>query len=87
MTHPTDASRRRTLAKLSALSLASLSPWALRSAAAQTPLTIGVVYVGPRDDFGHNQAQALAAAEIKNCPASRSSRKRTCPKPQLSRKR
>ncbi|MBC7730346.1 MAG: BMP family ABC transporter substrate-binding protein [Bacteriovorax sp.] len=68
MTHPTDASRRRTLAKLSALSLASLSPWALRSAAAQTPLTVGVIYVGPRDDFGYNQAQALAAAEIKKMP-------------------
>lgn len=63
-----DSSRRRSLARLSALSLASLSPWALRLAAAQTPLTIGVIYVGPRDDFGYNQAQAAAAAEMKKLP-------------------
>ncbi len=68
MTTSHDASRRRTLAQLSALSLATLSPWALRNAMAQTPLTVGVIYVGPRDDFGYNQAQALAAAEIKKLP-------------------
>jgi basic membrane protein A and related proteins len=63
-----DTSRRRSLAQLSALSLATLSPWALRGAAAQTPLTVGVIYVGPRDDFGYNQAQAAAAAEMKKLP-------------------
>ena len=71
MTNPLDASRRRSLAQLSALSLASISPWALRQAAAQAPLkglTIGVIYVGPRDDFGYNQAQAAAAAEMKKLP-------------------
>jgi len=64
MTNPIDASRRRTLAQLSAVSLATLSPFALRQAAAQKPLTIGVIYVGPRDDFGYNQSQAAAAAEL-----------------------
>ena len=71
MTNPLDASRRRALAQLSALSAATLSPWALRSAAAQTPLkelSVGVIYVGPRDDFGYNQSQAAAAAEIKKMP-------------------
>ncbi len=71
MTNPLDTSRRRALAQLSALSAATLSPWALRSAAAQTPLkelTVGVIYVGPRDDFGYNQSQAAAAAEIKKMP-------------------
>ena len=63
-----DSSRRRSLAQLSALSLATLSPWALRQAAAQTPLTVGVIYVGPRDDFGYNQAQAAAAAAMKKLP-------------------
>mgnify|MGYP001132465306 CR=1 FL=1 len=63
-----DSSRRRTLAQLSALPLATLSPWALRQAAAQTPRTVGVIYVGPRDDFGYNQAQAQAAAEVKKLP-------------------
>ncbi|HEX7441508.1 MAG TPA: BMP family ABC transporter substrate-binding protein, partial [Caldimonas sp.] len=32
------------------------------------PLTVGVIYVGPRDDFGYNQAQAQAAAEAKKLP-------------------
>ena len=65
MTNRIDASRRRTLVQLSTLSLATVSPWALRGAKAASPLTIGVIYVGPRDDFGYNQAQALAAAEMK----------------------
>lgn len=37
-------------------------------AAAQAPLTIGVIYVGPRDDYGYNQAHAQAAAEVKKMP-------------------
>lgn len=68
MTNPLDASRRRHLAQLSALSLAGLSPWAVRSAAAQKPITVGVIYVGPRDDFGYNQSQAAATAELKKMP-------------------
>ena len=68
MTNPIDASRRRTLAQLSAVSLATLSPFALRGAMAQKPLTVGVIYVGPRDDFGYNQSQAAAAAEMKKLP-------------------
>jgi simple sugar transport system substrate-binding protein len=64
MTHPIDRSRRQTLASLSALSLAPLSPWVF----AQAPLTVGVIYVGPKDDFGYNQAQAQAAAELKKMP-------------------
>jgi basic membrane protein A and related proteins len=55
------ASRRRALAQLSALPLAGLSPWAF----AQKAITVGVIYVGPRDDFGYNQAHAEAAAELK----------------------
>jgi basic membrane protein A and related proteins len=31
-------------------------------------LTIGIVYVGPRDDFGWNQAHAVAAAALKKVP-------------------
>lgn len=68
MTHPIGTSRRRALAQLSAVSLATLSPFALRHALAQKALTVGVIYVGPRDDFGYNQAQALAAAEVKKMP-------------------
>ena len=69
MTEPIDASRRRTLAQLSAGSIAALAPWAVTSAQAQAKtLTVGVIYVGPRDDFGYNQAQAQAAAELKKMP-------------------
>jgi basic membrane protein A and related proteins len=63
MPHPADLdlSRRRALARLSAATLAGAAPWAL----AQKPLTIGFIYVGPKDDFGYNQAHAEAAAEVK----------------------
>src|SRR5712664_525120 len=31
-------------------------------------LIVGVIYVGPRDDYGYNQAQAQAAAALKKMP-------------------
>jgi len=43
----------------------SLGP---RRAAAADKLVVGVIYVGPRDDYGYNQAQAQAAAAIKKMP-------------------
>jgi basic membrane protein A len=65
---PADDLRRKLLAG-SALGAASLLlPGALKRAAAQTPLVVGVIYVGPRGDFGYNQAQAQAAAAIKKLP-------------------
>jgi basic membrane protein A len=39
-----------------------------RPARAADKLVIGVIYVGPRDDYGYNQAQAQAAAAIKKLP-------------------
>ncbi len=60
----TDLSRRRTLAQLSAVSLAAMSPWAR----AQAAISVGVIYVGPKDDFGYNQAHAEAVAEVKKLP-------------------
>jgi basic membrane protein A and related proteins len=39
-----------------------------RSALAQTNLTIGIIYVGPRDDYGWNQAHAVAAKALKEVP-------------------
>jgi simple sugar transport system substrate-binding protein len=61
---------RRTVLKsaLGAGALAALGPLALRDAQAAGKLTVGVIYVGPRDDFGYNQAQAQAAAIIKKLP-------------------
>jgi simple sugar transport system substrate-binding protein len=37
-------------------------------ARAQKPLVIGFIYVGPRDDYGYNQAHAEAAAVLKKMP-------------------
>ncbi|HEX3133629.1 MAG TPA: BMP family ABC transporter substrate-binding protein, partial [Planctomycetota bacterium] len=36
--------------------------------AAEKPLTIGFIYVGPRDDYGYNQAHAEGAAVVKKLP-------------------
>ena len=60
---------RRRLLAAGGLTGASLAlPGALRSAMAQAPITVGIIYVGPRDDFGYNQAQAEAAALLKKTP-------------------
>ena len=60
--------RRNSLKSLAALTAAgTLGAWG-EQAFAQKPLTIGVIYVGPRDDYGYNQAQAQAAAEVKKMP-------------------
>jgi simple sugar transport system substrate-binding protein len=56
-----ELTRRRALAQLSAASLAGMAPWAM----AQKALSVGFIYVGPKDDFGYNQAHAEAAAEVK----------------------
>ncbi len=60
--------RRDTLKTLAAMgAVGTLGAWS-PSAFAQKPITVGVIYVGPRDDYGYNQAQAQAAAEIKKMP-------------------
>ena len=56
--------RRDSLKTLAALGAAATSPFAF----AQKPITVGVIYVGPRDDYGYNQAQAEAAALLKKMP-------------------
>src|SRR6202795_1051367 len=38
------------------------------TAHAQKPLVLGFIYVGPRDDYGYNQAHAEAAAILKKMP-------------------
>ncbi|HEX4407476.1 MAG TPA: BMP family ABC transporter substrate-binding protein [Xanthobacteraceae bacterium] len=57
---------RRTLLKAGAASLLATGT-AERSAHA-AGVTIGIVYVGPRDDFGWNQAHAVAAKALKSIP-------------------
>jgi basic membrane protein A and related proteins len=60
-----DLQRRRLLAGAGLAGASLALPGALRSAWAQSPITVGIIYVGPRDDFGYNQAHAEAAAQLK----------------------
>lgn len=55
---------RRSLLKAGAAGIAaSLLP--IGAARTQTPIVLGAVYVGPRDDFGWNQAHAVAMDILK----------------------
>ncbi|CAN7176369.1 BMP family ABC transporter substrate-binding protein [Variovorax sp. LjRoot84] len=60
--------RRDSLKSLAALASATTFGGWSALASAQKPLTVGVIYVGPRDDYGYNQAHAQAAAELKKMP-------------------
>jgi len=60
--------RRESLKSIAALSAAGALGGFAQNALAQKPLTVGVIYVGPRDDYGYNQAHAQAAAELKKMP-------------------
>lgn len=66
MQSPVD--RRASLKTLAALGAAGTLGGFSGLARAQKPLTIGVVYVGARDDYGYNQSHAMAAAEIRKMP-------------------
>jgi basic membrane protein A len=58
---------RRSVLKAGAAGLAAAAlPMGL--ARAQTPIVLGAVYVGPRDDFGWNQAHATAMEILKTVP-------------------
>ena len=61
--------RRDVLRGLGAAgALGALGALRPRPAHAAGKLVVGVIYVGPRDDYGYNQAQAQAAAELKKMP-------------------
>src|SRR2546428_12762420 len=61
--------RREVLTRLGvAGALGALASYGPRSAQAADKLVVGVIYVGPRDDYGYNQAQAQAAAAMKKLP-------------------
>ena len=61
--------RRQLLKGVAAAGVGAVTRPVVRSAqAAMDKLVIGVIYVGPRDDYGYNQAQAQAAAAIKKMP-------------------
>ncbi len=60
-----DPQRRQLVAGSAIAGAALVLPGAMRSAWAQSPITVGIIYVGPRDDFGYNQAHAEAASLLK----------------------
>src|SRR5262245_18758221 len=65
--HRREVSRRYVLRILSAgAASAGLGP--LAALAQPKKLVVGVIYVGPNDDYGYNQAQAAAAAALKKMP-------------------
>src|SRR6201998_2116649 len=51
-----------------ARALGAVIPLSERRALAADKIVVGVIYVGTRDDYGYNQAQAQAAAAIKAMP-------------------
>ena len=64
MTH-TPSTRRRFLGQ--AAGGLALAATGLRPAQA-ADVTVGIIYVGPRDDYGWNQAHAVAARELAKVP-------------------
>jgi simple sugar transport system substrate-binding protein len=58
-------SRRAFLGGTAATSLLLASGFKAHAAG---PITIGMIYVGPRDDYGWNQAHAVGAAALKALP-------------------
>lgn len=59
-----DPNRRKALKRLALLGAAGVIPgiFPLRAALAAADLTVGFVYIGPREDWGWNQSFAVAAA-------------------------
>jgi len=60
---------RRHFLQASATGALALTPGLLPSRAlAQAAVTVGFIYVGPKDDYGYNQAHAEGAAALKGLP-------------------
>ena len=57
-------SRRGVLTGLTAAAATSVSA----TEALAKDLVVGFIYVGPKDDYGYNQAHAEAAAVLKKMP-------------------
>ncbi len=65
MTTRSDINRRDLLKGIGAAGVGAASAGWAGLAAAQAPITIGFIYVGPKDDYGYNQAHAESVAEVK----------------------
>jgi simple sugar transport system substrate-binding protein len=69
MTNLLSLNRRKFLSLTAAGAAATALPGFLpKTASAQTAITVGFIYVGPKDDYGYNQAHAEGAAVIKSLP-------------------
>jgi len=72
MSQPKHPTHRRDVLRLlgagAAATAAQMLPFGMGRALAADKTVVGVIYVGPRDDFGYNQAQSQAAAIIKKLP-------------------
>ncbi|CAM3672181.1 BMP family ABC transporter substrate-binding protein [Paracidovorax anthurii] len=67
--HKDQWNRRELLLGTGALGAGLLAGgWPRPAAAAQAPLMVGFLYVGPRDDYGYNQAHAESAAALRKLP-------------------
>jgi simple sugar transport system substrate-binding protein len=64
---PINPMSRRSLLKAGVAGFAA-SALPFRLARAETPVIIGAVYVGPKDDFGWNQAHAVSMEVLKKLP-------------------
>lgn len=58
-------SRRRFLHSATALGAVIASSWPFLRSARAADITVGFIYVGPRDDYGYSQAHAEGAAAVK----------------------
>ena len=64
----TDLSRRRLLQAGAGVAGLAAAGMAGKPAKAAKELVVGFIYVGPKDDYGYNQAHAEAAAMLKKVP-------------------
>ena len=62
---PHDFNRRDLIKALGAAGVGVASSGWAGLAAAQVPITLGFIYVGPKDDYGYNQSHAEAVVEVK----------------------
>ncbi|OYV01305.1 MAG: BMP family ABC transporter substrate-binding protein [Burkholderiales bacterium PBB5] len=68
MTQRTAFNRRDWIKGAGALTAAAGAGGLWLPAAAQKPISVGFIYVGPRDDYGYNQAHAENVALVKKMP-------------------
>ncbi len=54
--------------------------------AADAPLTVGFIYVGPHDDYGYNQSHAEAVAAVKKMPGIKTIEEENVPETQVVQK-